>query len=592
MTTQLILNRYRLLETKGKGGFGTVDVAWDNRLQRRVAIKRIPLSDKQSTLPGINEARTAALLNEPHIVNVLDFEVTSSEALLIMEYVDGPTLSDLLEESTELLDLDTIAAIIHDVAAALEFAHENQVLHLDIKPDNILIDHKGNVKVTDFGLSELSGTVGFSEPQGGTLGYMPPEQIEQQEIDDRTDLWALGVLLYLLLTGNNPFHAENSKDSLYLILNEPVPLPSAFHEDLDMQADEVIIKALVADKEQRHASILEFSEAIMPFLGSTQKGQRNLKVLVNNRDLDEVEFSDEWHQAQPYYEDEEADLEPVNTAFWERIPIRAQGLIARLIAAIACGGFAFLGASGFDLLLQNLSGDLVFIVTAAVVVFVALSALLAPPLGSALACILLVAGLFVRSLFLLGAVLAILLVIWWALFGRKSNAETTLVMLAPLFGWLSLGFALPLLSGYLLSWRRALIASFTQCLVLIAVASSTLSESLIRTNMAIPGYGTSGLIDYTYEFIFSPEPWIYLVAFLLAALVMTLFLDKYTRTKAILGLTTATCILLLTCALIPYLLGFSINIFEVAIGLTLSFILLLLIILLGVSTNVEQTEEV
>jgi hypothetical protein len=580
------------LETKGKGGFGTVDVAWDNRLQRRVAIKRIPLSDEQTNIPGIQEARTAALLNEPHIVSVLDFEVTSSEALLIMENVDGPTLSDLLEESTELLDLDTIAAIIADVAAALEYAHENQVLHLDIKPDNILIDHKGNVKVTDFGLSELSGTVGFSEPQGGTIGYMPPEQIEQKDIDGRTDLWALAVLLYLMLTGINPFHAKNSAESLKLIFNEPLPLPSAIHEDLDPGADEIIIKALMALKDERFSDVLEFSEAIMPFLGSTQKGQRNLKLLVNERDLDEVEFTDQWHQEQLSYDEKDEQLRPATSVPWDRVPALLRGFFARLVAAAACGAIAFFGLSGFDLMLQGLQGNMVTIITIAVVALIALSAFLAPQLGSGLACIALVAGLFARGLFFLGAALAVVLVIWWALFGRRNTAESTLVMLTPLFGMLMLSFALPLLSGYLLPWRRALITTFVQTLILIAVAAATLSDSLIQTGLMLPTYATSGLTDSLYAFILDPEPWIYFVAFLLATLIMTLFMDNYTLPRAIGGLLVSVGVIFMTCFLVPYLIGFDINPLETVVGLVLSFILVLILLLLGVSANIEQTEEV
>ncbi|NLG09995.1 MAG: serine/threonine protein kinase, partial [Coriobacteriaceae bacterium] len=111
----LILNRYRPLETRGEGGFGVVDIAWDTRLQRRVAIKRIALQTTGSDLPGIQEARTAAMLNDAHIVTVLDFEVTGTEALIIMENIDGPTLASILSRSNDLLEIDAIGAIIYGV---------------------------------------------------------------------------------------------------------------------------------------------------------------------------------------------------------------------------------------------------------------------------------------------------------------------------------------------------------------------------------------------------------------------------------------------------------------------------------------------
>ena len=221
---QLILDRYRPIAEAGTGGFGTVQVAWDTRIQRKVAIKCIGLDEVDATrvasgdpsdaadpfdargstwkadpddldpptfsdddetalfdqmgrsvsmfsddpsarslarVPGLDEARTAALLSDANIVTVYDFEVQGSTAYLIMEYVDGITLSELLERFDDRLSLNVVAAVFAAVSHALEVAHDNQVLHLDIKPDNVLINRQGQVKVTDFGLAVLAGTSGF-----------------------------------------------------------------------------------------------------------------------------------------------------------------------------------------------------------------------------------------------------------------------------------------------------------------------------------------------------------------------------------------------------------------------------------------------
>ena len=285
---QIIIDRYRLLQTVGQGGFGTVYLALDTWLQRRVAIKRIPLSAAETDITAIKEARTEAMLKGPNIVLLWDFQLDGSDALLIMEHIDGPTLSELLRESRELLDLGTIAAIAECIAAALQLAHQNQVLHLDIKPDNILIDHEGQVKVADFGLAQLSGISGFAKARGGTIGYMPPEQLQQLEIDCRSDLWAFATLLYQLLTGFNPFQASSINESLQRILNDPLPLPSELRDDLSPDADTVIVQALMAAKEQRQDSVSEFIGQLLPLLGKPKKGHKQLKLLVNNSDLDEI----------------------------------------------------------------------------------------------------------------------------------------------------------------------------------------------------------------------------------------------------------------------------------------------------------------
>lgn len=213
MTDGLILNRYRPISEAGSGGFGTVQLAWDTRIQRRVAIKCMSVEDPAmasgadgvaydaAAVPGLEEARTAAMLSDSNIVGVIDFEVQADTAYLIMEYVDGMTLSRLLAEHNQDITADIVAAVFQAVSHALEIAHENQVLHLDIKPDNVMINRQGQVKVTDFGLAKLSSANGFSQAGGGTIGYMPPEQMRLEPLDERCDEWALAALTYEMIAG-------------------------------------------------------------------------------------------------------------------------------------------------------------------------------------------------------------------------------------------------------------------------------------------------------------------------------------------------------------------------------------------------------
>ena len=194
---EVLLNRYRVLARRGTGGFGTVCTCWDTRLQRRVAIKRIPVLDMDDGISAstaeeaLGEARTACLLAHPNIVRVLDFEMEGAYAYLIMEYVDGLNLAELLSRvEGGTLSHDECAHMVASVGRALAFAHENGVLHLDIKPTNIMVDRRGTVKLADFGMATLASAAGYGDARGGTVGYMPPEQIQGMLVDERRRLLA------------------------------------------------------------------------------------------------------------------------------------------------------------------------------------------------------------------------------------------------------------------------------------------------------------------------------------------------------------------------------------------------------------------
>ena len=174
-----LLKRYQPLETLATGGFGSIEICRDTHLRRRVAIKRIPLINgagmpASDIMDVLREAHTAAMLQHPNIVQVIDFTHDTAYAYLVMEYVDGMSLAEFLHRvDGHSLTFDEAAAIADALGQALTFAHANGVLHLDIKPANVLIDHSGNVKLTDFGMARLSSAGGFGGSRGGTIGYMP-----------------------------------------------------------------------------------------------------------------------------------------------------------------------------------------------------------------------------------------------------------------------------------------------------------------------------------------------------------------------------------------------------------------------------------
>jgi len=279
MQEDLIAQRYKPLFPRARGGFSDVIIAWDSKLARRVAIKKINTGTSLPTA-SLEEAQTAALLSSPNIVSVYDFEEGEPETLIIMENVDGPSLSELMKSSTELLDIDVATTILEGIVSALEYAHENQVLHLDIKPSNILIDQAGRIKVSDFGLARLAGTSGFGEVQGGTIGYMPPEQLTGDLVDIRSDIWALAALSYQLLTGVNPFFALSFRESLEIIAQENFALPSELRPALGGAIDEVLFKALSPDMDNRYEDVSSFWLDLRPHLGKISPGRRSLKSLA------------------------------------------------------------------------------------------------------------------------------------------------------------------------------------------------------------------------------------------------------------------------------------------------------------------------
>ena len=233
-------------------------------------------------LPGLDEARTAAKLQDTRIVSVFDFEVRGQIAYLIMEYVEGITLTRLLADYEDFLTLDVVAAVFDAVAGALSVAHKAGVLHLDIKPDNILINANGQAKVTDFGLATLADASGTGLAGGGTIGYMPLEQMRREPLDARTDEWSLASVAYEMLTGENPFHASSLAEAEKAIEGAELVLPSLCWDGIDEQVDDVIFYALDPDRDRRYASVRDFAEELDKFLGDATAGKRQLAAIVED----------------------------------------------------------------------------------------------------------------------------------------------------------------------------------------------------------------------------------------------------------------------------------------------------------------------
>ena len=292
---QLLLGRYRVMSSCGTGGFGTVLTCWDTRLQRRVAIKRMPLAIRGVYSGGaatmseaLAEARTSSMLAHPNIVTMFDFENDHDYAYLVMEYVDGMTLAELLSRvEGGTLTADECAYMVRSLCDALAFAHENGVLHLDIKPSNIMFDRSGAVKLCDFGMATLASATGYGDARGGTIGYMPPEQIEGGLVDERSDVFALAVVAWYALTGDNPFAAGTAEESLAKIERGARRKPSKANPSLAGMAEEVLLQSVSASPSGRLSSVDAFSNELVFGLGDADEGASSIRGLLEQTTDDE-----------------------------------------------------------------------------------------------------------------------------------------------------------------------------------------------------------------------------------------------------------------------------------------------------------------
>lgn len=327
----LLLARYRVVETRGTGGFGAVHVCWDTRLERRVAIKCMPLTAapgmSSSTLAeALDEARITSRLTHPNIVTVHDFAVEGSVAYLIMEYVNGLTLAELMSRvEGGVLTYDECAHVLSSLAAALDFAHANGVLHLDIKPSNVFIDGSGIVKLGDFGMASLSSVAGWEGARGGTVGYMPPEQLEGGLVDERTDIFALGVVCYQALTGTSPFAAKDAEASRKKIERGAKPLGKVEGE-LAGPVSDLLGRAISADPSERPNTAGELAKQVVPYLGDEDEGRASVASLVAQANGEPDPNAEAWEQAAHVSARER----------WPWLPV----LCARGSVALACAGVA------------------------------------------------------------------------------------------------------------------------------------------------------------------------------------------------------------------------------------------------------------
>ena len=257
------IGRYRVIEQVGHGGMADVYKAYQPSLDRHVAIKVIHpfLADDGDFLSRFErEAKAVATLRHPNIVQVYDFDAEDGLYYMVMEFIDGSTLKTLLETMPArgaLLGLDDAVRVILAVGSALKYAHSRHMVHRDVKPGNVMITGDGHVILTDFGIAKIISATKLtaSGAMVGTPAYMSPEQGRGEPGDERSDIYALGVMLYQLLVGRLPYDADTPIALVLKHINDPLPLPTALRPDLSPELERVIDKALAKQPEDRYQTV-------------------------------------------------------------------------------------------------------------------------------------------------------------------------------------------------------------------------------------------------------------------------------------------------------------------------------------------------
>ncbi|RIK32424.1 MAG: hypothetical protein DCC56_01030 [Anaerolineae bacterium] len=270
-----MLGPYRIISQVGQGGMATVYKAYQPSMDRNVAIKVLPRQLAESPEFAARfqqEARIIARLEHPHILPVFDFGESDGVTYFVMRYLEAGTLKTKMEAGP--LSLNEIDRLFTQLAEALNYAHGHGIIHRDLKPANALIDESGNLFLTDFGIAKLlesaSPRLTQTDAIMGTPAYISPEQARAETVNQRSDIYSLGIILYEMVTGSVPFVADTPLAVILKHISDPLPPPSIVKKDIPQPIERVILKALAKEPDDRYATASEFLSAWKRALEETE----------------------------------------------------------------------------------------------------------------------------------------------------------------------------------------------------------------------------------------------------------------------------------------------------------------------------------
>ncbi len=308
MNGQKINDRYQIIKNIGEGGMANVYLAYDTILDRNVAVKVLRgdlASDEKFVRRFQREALSASNLSHPNIVEVYDVGEDDGQYYIVMEYIEGKHLKQLLKKR-EKLTVTEVIDIMMQITDGMSVAHDSYIIHRDIKPQNIMILENGLVKITDFGIAmALNGTqLTQTNSVMGSVHYLPPEQAEGKGATIRSDIYSMGILMFELLSGNLPFKGDNAVEIALKHLKEPVPSIRTHLPNIAQSVENIIIKATAKNPENRYADAMEMHEDLKTALDESRVHEpkyvlpypdieNNTKLSKEDVKLDKIDYGDD-----------------------------------------------------------------------------------------------------------------------------------------------------------------------------------------------------------------------------------------------------------------------------------------------------------
>lgn len=277
------ISHYKIIKKLGEGGMGKVYLAEDLKLKRNVALKFLPnelIRDDQSRTRFIYEAQAASALDHPNIGAIFEIVESEENPFIVMAYYPGDTLKDKITQKD--LTIEQAIHIVRQIAGGLQKAHNKEIVHRDIKPANILFSEDDEPKIIDFGLAKFldKSILTRTGTTVGTAAYMSPEQTQGMKVDQRTDIWSLGVILYEMLAGERPFTGEYEQALMYSIVNEDPEFIGRIRKDVPPALEKIVNKALEKNPDKRFHSMDEMIEALENGLSEVRSGKSASTLIV------------------------------------------------------------------------------------------------------------------------------------------------------------------------------------------------------------------------------------------------------------------------------------------------------------------------
>ena len=292
MKGQKINDRYQIIKLIGEGGMANVYLAYDTILDRNVAVKVLRgdlANDEKFVRRFQREALSASSLSHPNIVEVYDVGEDNGEYYIVMEYIEGKQLKELLKKRGKLTTPEVVDIMLQ-ITDGLSVAHDSYIIHRDIKPQNIMILENGLVKITDFGIAMALNSTQLTQTNSvmGSVHYLPPEQASGKGSTLKSDIYSMGILMYELLTGSVPFKGENAVEIALKQIKEPMPSVREKLPDVPQSVENIIIKATAKNVKNRYNDAREMNEDLRTCLDESRKNEPKIKLPYPEGDLEKV----------------------------------------------------------------------------------------------------------------------------------------------------------------------------------------------------------------------------------------------------------------------------------------------------------------